>query len=295
MLLIKLFIFNLLLGTSIYAKSEGFNEELLEAAGQGDISQYNAILEKGEVDLNAVNDEGITFLHSIIQPLSIIDYGPFPVDMKRVDILSAFVKPLLNKGANMYAQTKYARKGTPVHWAVGHNFDALLIFLEAGADMEVRDGLGRTPLFWVRGLSATKTLLNKKVDVNARDNIKMTPLHMLIQSADPNVVSYVLNAGADVHAEDQFGRRPLHYATRWAAMMYDPRESYPRFMLSKIGLLLSMGADPHVTDNQGMSSIDLVKKIAQERNLSELTDILELLKGPTHKGTREFLKGICQW
>ncbi len=66
--------------------------------------------------------------------------------------------------------------------------DAARLLLDAGADVNARDGTGRTP-FMATGLSL---LLDRGADINASDVEGTTALIRVVQSADLDLVQYLL-------------------------------------------------------------------------------------------------------
>lgn len=84
--------------------------------------------------------------------------------------------------------------------------------LQAGADPNARDGIGRTPLYYVgiRGTADVVTvLLQAGADPNARDAICMTPLHLAASLWRAEVGTALLAAGADPAVRDQDGDFPF--------------------------------------------------------------------------------------
>ena len=92
--------------------------------------------------------------------------------------------------------------------------------LDAGANPNVRDGDGSTPLHWavITGdLAAIKALLDTSANPNIKDESGMTPLHQAAMRAKDNaaVIEALLAAGADSSAKDAHRRTPWDYAKEW--------------------------------------------------------------------------------
>src|SRR4051812_4990898 len=78
--------------------------------------------------------------------------------------------------------------------------------LSRGADVNVRDEEGRTPLFsavLAGSVGLVGLLLESKADVNARDHEGWTPLHFAAQEHEPEIVRILIARGANVNAQDQ--------------------------------------------------------------------------------------------
>ncbi len=74
-------------------------------------------------------------------------------------------------------------------------------------------------------------LINLGVDINAKNNINMTPLmYALLHCNDSKVIYKLIELGADIHATDKYYNTTLWYAIKY----YDD--------LKVIGKLLSLGA-----------------------------------------------------
>ncbi len=98
--------------------------------------------------------------------------------------------------------------------------------LDAGAEVNARDGSGFTPLHNAAGWSANpaiiETLVAAGAEVNARDGDGDTPLHNAARFNDnPAVITALLDAGADAAARDDDDKIPWDYA-RNRARLKDP-------------------------------------------------------------------------
>ena len=109
------------------------------------------------------------------------------------------------------------RGHTALHWAAaGGDASAINRLIQAGADVNARDRLHTTPLHLAASLSARPDVITLLVeagaDVNARDrDDDRTPLHWAAQNANPApIVRRLIEAGADPRARDKWGMTPLH-------------------------------------------------------------------------------------
>jgi ankyrin repeat protein len=113
------------------------------------------------------------------------------------------------------------------------------MLIDAGADPNVRDKDGRTPLFEANRAAVATTLLRRGADLNARDNARQTALFNQYHE-EPKTV--LLAAGADVDARDKLGRTALFY------------QQYPQ----SIKVLADAGAKVDALDLEGNSAIEKV-------------------------------------
>jgi ankyrin repeat protein len=84
-------------------------------------------------------------------------------------------------------------------------------------------------------IEVLKQHLAAGTDVNARDNISMTPLHWAVGNDLHEIVSLLLNNGADVDAKNEDGMTPLFFSRSRAIA----------------GILISKGAEVNEKDDKG--------------------------------------------
>lgn len=158
-----------------------------------------------------------------------------------VSFPSGFVAKCLAAGADPNARNP-TDGDTPLHWA--NSADDVAALVAAGANLNARDFLGHTPLhmavytpLFARSVDAVLALLAAGADPTARNNNGETPLHRA-DSADD--VAPLLAAGAMLNARDNIGETPLHEATGERSRNADVAAA-----------LLAAGADPNARNNYG--------------------------------------------
>lgn len=85
----------------------------------------------------------------------------------------------------------------------------------AGADVNTRDKLGETLLHMaaVRGYREMSSLLIAEgAEVNAKDERGLTPLHAAAWGGYQDILTLLINKGADINARSAEGMTPLHMA-----------------------------------------------------------------------------------
>ena len=85
---------------------------------------------------------------------------------------------------------------------------------------KTKDYTQRTPLhfacasFNTNTFGVVKCLVENGAQINAKDNMEQTPLHIVVAriNCNLNVVKYLVKNGAQINSEDRGKRTPLHAA-----------------------------------------------------------------------------------
>lgn len=169
-----------------------------------------------------------------------------------------------------------------------------------GADLDARDGRGRTPLMVAAHLShddAARALIAAGADVNALDRDRYDAITIAAVADDPDMVRIVLDGGGDpglvtsrydgtaliaaAHlGHDEVVRRliaagaPLDHVNNlnWTALIESIvlGDGGPRHVAT-LRALVEAGADVNVADGRGVSPLAL----AQQRGYTEMVEILK--------------------
>ncbi len=254
---------------------------LHKAAAQGTRETVQALLD-GDADPFAQDGYGRTPLHRAAA-----------AEADEQDSTGAKVKLLLSEGLDPNAQQTDGmflgggEGDTPLHKAVQSRGDSAKetakLLVEHGADLDLRNEHGATPLHFSSGRQTAELLLDNGADLNAEDSEGRTPLHrvaedtsieeagalislFLERGADPNrqlgednesinlihlaaaegtkeAVQALLDGGADPEVRDEYGRTPLHKAAEAEANEQD-------LTGAKVKLLLSEGLDPNARQTE---------------------------------------------
>ncbi len=126
------------------------------------------------------------------------------------------------------------------------------LLLAAGAEVDVRDTDGLTPLHTAAAFSdtpAVRLLLAADAEVNARTKDGLTPLHLAARfSKTPAVVELLIGVHAKLDARTKDGLTPLHLAARFSKSP------------AVVEVLLDAGASPKVKDRFGKIPWDYVNE-----------------------------------
>jgi len=114
------------------------------------------------------------------------------------------VEFLLENGADPNCRNHAGH--TPAHYMFndqireGQNDRTFQLLVKAGANLDLPDNQGKTPLHWAvsnGNLRYIRTLLNGGANANILDNLGRTPLHYAITRERADIAQYLLTRGAD--------------------------------------------------------------------------------------------------
>ena len=141
---------------------------------------------------------------------------------------------LLDAGAEVNARNGF--EATPLIWAAG-NVPKARLLIERGADVNAKTRQGRTPLMVAAACSEcseiVRLLLSKGADAKAQDSVIGTALSIAAENGNTESVRLLLNVGVDSKQALGGGITPLHLA------IYNCD-------LAAAKLLLAKGADVNV-------------------------------------------------
>ena len=248
-------------GADIEAKEEKGRSPLHKACMSGHLDIVKLLVRSG-AGVRATDNKGVTCLigASYLGHTETVRYlvGLKDVDINHVDSTGCTalrhaavrnhadaVQVLIDAGADIEVKDEEGRSPLLVSNCLGH-LDIAIMLVKAGADVCVTDNKGRTCLTLASYYGHTETVHYlvglKEVDVNHSGDEGFTALHWAGQKNHPEVVQVLIDAGADFEAKEEEGRSPLHKACNSGH-------------LDIVKLLVRSGAGVRATDNKGVTCL----------------------------------------
>jgi ankyrin repeat protein len=191
------------------------------------------------------------------------NYGNTPLIQASSATLKEECLLLIERGAKLDIKNnngESALLGAIMRTEIGSKFieteniakDIYIALIDHGADIEMRDNKGCTPLYIAARYQRYDVLLDlmdRGANIDAKDNQGRTPLSVAAENGNINSCLALLERGADVNSKDNDGCTPLHAASNVDGKMYAANNLYLDICLA----LINRGADIGAKDNDGMS------------------------------------------
>jgi len=106
-------------------------------------------------------------------------------------------------------------------------------------------------------IDLVKSKISAGEDVNSKNRMNWTLLHIAIRKSQKEVITFLLDKGADINAKDNRGKTPLHLAVEFSQK-------------DVVEKLIAKGAEINVMDSKTDNALSLAKK----SNQKEIVDLL---------------------
>lgn len=123
---------------------------------------------------------------------------------------------LLDAGVQLDAQDSEGR--TPLHHASEiQNLKMVSLFIKRGADVNIKDNEGVTPLFLTDNIELIKLLLKNGAEINTKDSTGQTPFHVQCSNfSSKEIIALFIQNGACISEADDDGNTPIYYLLNYS-------------------------------------------------------------------------------
>jgi len=140
-----------------------------------------------------------------------------PLNLMAVKVKRRRISQPKKKRMDITVTYRYKRGTSDLHDAIENNkYKTAAAFVKDGADVNIRDVNGCTPLHWaVRGEDTRAPvilLLKNGAKVNVKDDQGNTPLHYAAMFGESDTVMMLLERGAEATVRNKYGHTPLETA-----------------------------------------------------------------------------------
>eukprot|EP00028_Trichosphaerium_sp_Am-I-7-wt_P013249 CAMPEP_0168511828 /NCGR_PEP_ID=MMETSP0405-20121227/2395_1 /TAXON_ID=498012 /ORGANISM="Trichosphaerium sp, Strain Am-I-7 wt" /LENGTH=327 /DNA_ID=CAMNT_0008530135 /DNA_START=272 /DNA_END=1255 /DNA_ORIENTATION=+ len=153
---------------------------------------------------------------------------------------------------------------TPLMFSVvNHQVESITTLIEQGANPNLKDFTGRTPLYLATQLAFTdvvKYLVENSADPNQADLDGVTPLHAAAALGNMKCIEILIRNGAWIDARDNQGETPLFFALREGQH-------------EVVKALISCGANVSIENSDGETPIDFSEDIGDNAMFSFLSSV----------------------
>jgi ankyrin repeat protein len=253
-------------GADVNVRVNGDGTPLVYAVWNEDIDMARLFVSKG-AKFDVKDDEGMTAFHYAVLQAN-REFVEFFVD-KGSDVSGihgaacmgdlAKVKNHLEKGTDVDIKDEVG--WTPLYWAVSMGqTDVAELLIAEGANVGINAKDGSTTLHQAARAGAVtlvRLLVDKGIDVNVKETYGNTPLHAAASKGHSLVSEVLINYGADVNARTRNDSTPLHRAVLGGHT-------------NVVKVLMGRGADVNAKDKRGYTALDW----AMRRDHTELVELL---------------------
>ncbi|KAK6958880.1 ankyrin repeat protein [Biomphalaria glabrata] len=195
-------------------------------------------------------------------------HDKFTLDIKDAKLLEWTIESdskdiltfLISKGADVnskivkqsyYSSSRQPSFVYPLHLSVAkENLDLIKLLIESGADIDIVDSNGDTPLFYAcskKNVEILKYLLTTGAEINTTNDFGKTPIFVTVELNQVLHFKMLLKWGADVSVCDKEGNSLICQAIKCRCA-------------DIVSLLLDLGVDTHDITKDGDSALTLLFK-----------------------------------
>lgn len=216
------------------------------------------------------------------------------------------LREAIRAGVDVDARNESEYMEAPLHIAAFEGCpQAVEALLAAGADVDIRNSDGCTPLHWAcsrdddDGVIIVKRLLSAGASVGANESYGETPLHYASVDGSSSVIDLLIERGADVHARNDDGEMAIHKAHSPAVLgallrggasidaqtpdLCTPLHHAIKYRKTDVAIaLIDRGCDIDARDISGRTALESVSpdahtRIAVERHIAAKVVMPEIL------------------
>jgi len=156
---------------------------------------------------------------------------------------------LILSGANVNHKDGFGK--TPLHYASrAGEIKTVKLLVENGAIIDVQTPAGVTALNHTGAPQVIEFLLSEGADPNLADKKGNSPLHKYWRETQP--IKLLLDKGAKINAQNKEGSAPLHYVVK-AILVKNS------IFIKTAKFLIENGADPYLKDKSGRTPLDYIE------------------------------------